>query len=404
MKILVAVVVLTMLALVGSRRVQTPEDTPSRQRLIFTGSEFVIIGLLLGGDFLNLIDAVTLEGLRPFVCVVLGWIGFLFGLQFDRRTVRHLPSGFFVIAASVAAITMAMVAPPILFLVGRVAEGDSRMALLATITLAASAGCTGQAVVALVDRHRGPASRHVMTLLRFISSLDPTVGVVVFGLAVSLLGVHPFDAAGLPSVLQWPLYSIALGGFSAWVFVSLTLTRTSQQELVLYLLGLIALASGVAFGLGLSALFVTFVCGLLVANLANVRSIRGRAMSLMVSSEHFLYLMLLVVAGAYWQLPSGWAISVTAAYAVARIAGKVLGGFLTTRRLARQHPVPRLVGLGLASQGGMALAIIVEFRLLVDHPSAAVVVGIGIAAIIVNELAAPWMALAVADRAAERAP
>jgi hypothetical protein len=141
----------------------------------------------------------------------------------------------------------------------------------------------------------------------------------------------------------------------------------------------------------------------LVANFANVRSIRGRVMNLMVSSEHFLYLMLLVLAGAYWQLPSGWAIILTAAYVVARISGKVVGGFLTTRRLARQHPVPRLVGLGLTSQGGMALAIIIEFRLLVDHPLAAVVVGVGVAAVLVNELAAPWLALAVADRAAEEA-
>jgi hypothetical protein len=372
--------------------------------MIFTGSEFIIIGLLLGSGFLNLIDGVTLDRLRPFVCVALGWVGFLFGLQFDRRTVRYLPHGFLAIAVSLGVITMVAVAPPVWALLEQAAHGPSGMVVLATITLAAAAACTGQAAVALVDRRRGPRSRHVMTLLRYISSLDATVGVVVFGAALSLFGGHPFGSASFPATLQWLVVSVALGCLTAWIFVSLTLTRTSQSELVLYLLGLVALSSGIAFGLRSSVLFVTFVCGLVVANLAHVRSIRGRVMDLMVSSEHFLYLLLLVLAGAYWQLPTAWTLAAAVAYVVARLIGKVVGGYLTTRRLARQHYVPRLVGLGLASQGGMALAIIIEFRLAVDDPITQVVVGIAITAIILNELAAPWLALTVAGRAEGRSP
>jgi hypothetical protein len=404
MKILIAVMVLTALALAGSRRTLMRDRLPYTAGMIFTGSEYIIIGLLLGSGFLNLIDELTLDRLRPFVCVALGWVGFLYGLQFDRRTMRHLPHGFLAIAVSIGVITMVAVTPPVWALLGRSVEGSSGMVVLATITLAAAAACTGQVAVALADRRSGPRSRHVMTLLRYVSSLDATVGVVAFGVALSLFGGHPFGSVGFPSTLQWLVVSGALGFLTAWIFVSLTLTRTSQSELALYLLGLVALSSGFALGLRVSVLFVTFVCGLMVANLAHVRSIRGRVMDLMVSSEHFLYLLLLVVAGACWRLPDNWTLMAAGAYVAARLVGKVVGALVTTRRLPRQHQVPRLVGLGLASQGGMALAIIIEFRLTVDDPITQVVVGIAITAIILNELAAPWLALWIAGRAEDRSP
>jgi hypothetical protein len=125
-------------------------------------------------------------------------------------------------------------------------------------------------------------------------------------------------------------------------------------------------------------------------------------MDLMVHSERFLYLLLLVLAGAYWQLPTPWTIAAAVVYLVARLLGKVVGGIVTTRGLRREHEVPRLVGLGLASQGGMALAIIIEFRLVVDDPIARVVVGVAITAIVVNEIAAPWLASRVAGATGER--
>ncbi len=399
MKILIAVVVLTALALIGSRRV--PEKAPgaSARLLLFSGSEFIIIGLLLGSDLVSLIDDHTLEALKPFVFVALGWLAFLFGLQFDRRTVANLPTGFLSISTAVAGVTMLVVAPTVWLLFVRFTDASFVVVALATATLAASAACTGQAAIAVIDRRTEPGVRHVTTLLRFISSIDPAVGVIVFGVALSLLAAHPIGAAVWPWTLQWVFVSIALGSLTAWFFVSLTLTRTSQAELVLYLLGVIAVSSGIALNFDLSVLFINFVCGTVVANLAHVRSIRGRVMDLMVRGERFLYLLVAVIAGALWHPSSGGMAVAAVAYFVARLAGKVLGAFLATRNLSRRHAVPPLVGLGLVSQGGMGLALIVEYRLAVDGPLVPVVAGIAITTIIVNELMAPWLTGKVAGTA-----
>ena len=401
MKALVAVIVLTALALVGSRRVFVPGKSPFAVQPFFTGAEFIIIGVLLGREFLNVIDDATLDLLRPFVCVILGWVGFLFGLQFDRQTVNKLPSGHFAVSVAEGMITLAIVLPVAWYLLTRSTDAAPDVVAIAAVTLAASATCTGLTALTFIERFKRPAPLQVPLLLRFISSLDPAVGVIAAGVGLSLFAVHPFDAVSFPMTLQWLVISICLGFVTAWIFVSLTLTRTSQAELTVYLLGVIALAGGLAFALRLSALFVSFICGLVVANLTHVRSIRGRVMTIMAHGDRFLYFLLLVLAGAYWRLPDFPLLFAALVYVAVRMVGKVVGGFLSTRRLARHHAVPPLFGLGLVSQGGMGLAIIVELRFLVDLPLTEAVMSVAVLAIIINELLAPWLAIRTAARAGE---
>ncbi len=404
MKALIAVIVLTVLALVGSRRAFVSRKLPFAVQTFFTGTEFIIIGLLLGSDFLNVIDDATLELLRPFVCVILGWVGFLFGLQFDRRTVNNLPGGYVTVSAIEAVVTLAAVLPLAWYLLMKSTNAAPDVIAIAAVTLAASAACTGPTALALVEKRGRPGSRPMTTLLRFISSLDPAVGVIAAGVGLSLFAVHPFDAVSFPMTLQWLVISVCLGSVTAWIFVSLSLTRTSQAELTVYLLGTIALAGGVAFALHLSALFVSFVCGLVVANLAHVRSIRGRVMTIMAHGDRFLYLLLLVLAGAYWKLPDFRVFFAALVYVGVRLIGKVAGGYFSTRRLARHHAVPPLIGLGLVSQAGMGLAIIVELRFVVNEPLTEAVTSIAILAIIINELLAPWLAIRTAGQVAGSVP
>jgi hypothetical protein len=104
----------------------------------------------------------------------------------------------------------------------------------------------------------------------------------------------------------------------------------------------------------------------------------------------------IVLAGAYWKLPDTRVLIAALVYVAVRLVGKVAGGYLSTRRLARHHAVPPLIGLGLVSQAGMGLAIIVELRFMVDHPLTEAVMSVAILAIIINELLSPWLAIRTA--------
>jgi len=100
-------------------------------------------------------------------------------------------------------------------------------------------------------------------------------------------------------------------------------------------------------------------------------------------------------------VPTGGFVVAAVTYVVARVLGKVLGFAVATRRLTRPHPVPLLAGLGTLSQGGMGVAIVVEYMLLIEAPVTAMVLGVALLAIVVNELLAPWLTPAVVHRAEE---
>lgn len=393
MKVLLAVIVLTGLALIGSRQRSEVARRRSVAGMMLSGAEFIVVGILLGGEFLNVIDATALEGLRPFVAVALGWIGFLFGVQFNRTALRRLPSGLLGISLAESALVLAVMVPTSVLIVWFLPHSSMAVAVTAGLALAASAACSGQSTLALVQIHRRARSRDAMTVLRYVSSVDPVIGVVAFGVIASFFVRHPPIALHLPVSLEWLGVSVVHAAVTAWIFVSLTLTRTSQSELVVYLLGVITLSAGVAYTLGLSTLFVSALSGVIVANLSDVGSIRVRLMQLMVQGERFLYLIVLILAGASWRWTSPWILAAAGAYVAARGVSKVLAGWLTTRGLAARHTVPWSVGLGLLSQGGMALAVILDFDLLVGGRASSVLVGIGVLAVIANELLAPWAAL-----------
>ena len=395
MKIILAFVALVALALFGSRRVLAPGRLPLGTRMAFlAGIEFLLVGLLLGSSFLNVIDASALTALRPFLTVALGWIGFLFGLQFERHALGGLPAGLLGGALVQAVLTSGLVFVAMWLLLHNESSGGPAAAIAAA-ALAASAACSGQSILALMRFRFPPARRRIRTALGVMAGLDPAVGVILLGVALALFGQPP-PAGVLPPWAASLGLAICFGCLTAWIFVSLTLTHCTQAELLLYLLGTLALASGVALFLDLSAILVTFICGVVVANLARVRTIRLRAMELMVGGERFIYLVLLILVGALWKLPSPALALLAAAYFGIRLLGKLAGGAIAARFQFDGSRPPYHLGLGLVSQAGMGVAILVDYALGRDEPLTTIVLSIGLLAILANELVAPrlitWVA------------
>ncbi|MBW1872440.1 MAG: hypothetical protein JRJ19_10265, partial [Deltaproteobacteria bacterium] len=63
MKIVVGVALVILIALLGSRRTFTKVRLPLAARHIYlTGTEYILVGLCLGGLLLNLLDESSLKG------------------------------------------------------------------------------------------------------------------------------------------------------------------------------------------------------------------------------------------------------------------------------------------------------------------------------------------------------
>lgn len=311
----------------------------------------MLLGFLLGPHGAGLITEGVTDSLAPFIALGLGWIGLLFGLQFDRQMLRAFTrrEHAMVVGESILAwIVIGSGLIGILLLAGR-----SDSAALAAACAVAAAGCasspTGAAVVFGSARVSGPFSR----LATLATSLDGATGIVF--LAIVYAGVHPPAPVGLVDLgpLRWIVVPILLAFLFGWLFLSLSREKPPPDEFMLFLLALALILAGTSLSMSQSALFASWLTGVFIANLS---PLRRRVFSVLARWEKPVHVLFLLLAGALLSFDS-WHLAVfLAGYLLLRTIGKLLGGRLAGPILESAPGADRF-GATLLSQGGVSIAI-----------------------------------------------
>jgi hypothetical protein len=400
----VSTLVLILLALLGARFSFSTIRVPPGPRLVFrTGTHFLFIGLALGPNALGLLTEDAIRQLFPLLGLALGWIGFLFGLQMDRRNLSHFPPAFHLLALGQAALTF------VLFLaVGwiglRALGGTGQVETLLLLGASATACISTPAGVALISTNYQVRGR-VRDLLFLVASLDALVGIAALQLAYSLFPPGTLvTGIGMAPGFLTILTALGLGVVCGILFIWLTRPRPGSEELVLFLLGIAAFSSGAALQWQLSPLFVSVTMGIVVANLARDPQ---RVFQVLQDWEKPIYVVFLILAGALLRFPTLWVLPLALAYAIVRAGGKVVANMAIPRVVPLPFQPPNRLGLGLVPQGGisvaMAISIVLTYAGLrlgtlnaVDLLFAVVVLGV-----IFSELAGPLLTKNVLERAGE---
>lgn len=406
---LLATLILILLALLGARISFSTQNIPQGPRLLFrTGMHWLVLGVLLGPEVLGLMTVDAVEDLYPLLAVGLGWVGLLFGMQLDRRNLRQFPVGYYLIAFLQAVVTF-LVFVGVGWMALDVAGLRSPESTTLLLGAAATASVTTPAGIAMISANflvRG----NVRQLLFFIASVDAIVGLTA--LQVTYATFHPativFDLGVLPSPL-WVAIALALGLLCAVIFLWLVRTRPEAEELVLFLLGIAALASGAALQLQLSPLFVCATMGAVIANLSRESQ---RVFTALQKWEKPIYVILLLLAGALLRFPTWWVVPLGVAYGMIRAVGKLTGGALLASTVPLSFRPPRRLGLGLLPQGGISLAMAASLVLTYSGLTLAggalngvdVLFAIVVTGIALSELVGPFFAANVLRRAGEISP
>jgi hypothetical protein len=399
LKLTVGVAILLVVALVGHRQTFTRLRLPAGARIIFlTGTEFILVGVALGDELIGLLDEATIRGLTPLFSLGLGAVGLIFGIGLDLRNILRFPLRYSGLTVIQSAFTMAVVFLPFWWVLSQLFGGAESGALLAALVLAASAGCTAQTSLAMIDHEFELRGGRVMGLLRYVSSLDAVVGLFALGLAFCLVHDEPVLGVAVLPGLQWYFLSLSLGTAMGFLLDGLTRMRCSEEELMVFVIGTVLFSSGIALYFKLSPLFINAIMGMLIANLPGSKD---RIFGLLVRLERPFYIVFLILAGAIWRPGSAWALPLAALYLVLRFAGKLGGGFLAARSSDDAQPLPDGLGLGLMSQGGMAVAMVMNYYPLGSGAMTDVVVTIVLVGVILNELVGPSLAMRLLRRTGE---
>ncbi len=400
---LVSTLILIALALVGARLSFSSSGKVSGPSLLLqTGAQFLFVGFLLGPEVLGLFPTAAVEDLFPLLALALGWIGFLFGLQLDRSSLGHFPKRYHLAMILQAVLTYLIFAGGawLIFSWTGILSDETRPLMWVA---AATAAISTPAALSMVSSNfllRGRVRR----LLLFHSSLDAVVGIIAVQWIYGALHPNP-GFLPMPAVV-WLAAATGLGLLCALIFLRVSQPRAGKEELVLFLLGVSAFASGAALKLQLSPLFVSVVMGAIVANLAPDKD---RIFQALQNWEKEIYVVLLLLAGALIRLETIWVLPLGIGYFLIRGIAKTVANGVAPKLSGLRDLSPK-IGMGLVAQGGISLAMALSAVLifadldLVDETAGSTFLAVIVIGVILSELVGPFLAIRLFRAVGEISP
>jgi hypothetical protein len=312
----------------------------------------------------------------------------LFGFQFEIAALKRFPAHFFPAAVLESAITLIVVFAGVYLALPHIGEMPDNVRTVMALALSGAAACTAQTALSLFSG-RGMAGRQpTIRLLRYLSSIDGLVAMMVLlPVFIYFPGTQP--GPDPPAIFGTGALSAILFFLGLIVLFNLFLARRrDQRELAMITIGMTLFVSGFALVMNFSPLIANFFVG---ACMVNVTLEKEKIYNTLVAIEKPLYLLLLVFLGSAWHFAGIWGLLAGIGYCAIRFAGKLIGGAAVSRVCAGIEKYPGAIGLGLIEQGGFSLAILYDFYMTFQSDSIAVIVGIALVAVVLNDLLSPAM-------------
>jgi hypothetical protein len=329
-----------------------------RRLLIVSGAEYLVLGILLGPQVSGVVSAQLVESFAPVAALALGWMGAIIGSRFHLRRLVRIPGPSFAVAFAESAMTLFVVFGLELFLLGWLFGLSAPRAFGPALALAAFAVASGDAGITLAGR-RYARQRVLIAQLHTSAGVNAFVAICTFG--ILLASAHPGSAAvdRQLTTTEWTVVSVAIGVVGGALFHLFLGGERRVDRLFVSLAGVIILVSGAAAFLRLSPVLSAMFFGAILVNTSRqhdeIRAVLARI-------ERPLYFVLLIVAGATWRpsVQGAWALPVLV-FLLARWTSKV-GGARLAARLNGLLPVvgPRW-GRALLGQGGLVIALAVNY-------------------------------------------
>jgi Kef-type K+ transport system membrane component KefB len=313
---------------------------------------FIVIGVLLGPSFLNVVPLELSRELLFISEIALGLIGFDIGSHLLFGDLRRLGRSILFILLFEAVGTF------ILVTVGIYAITQSlHTALIFGALASATAPAATVDVLAEYDA-KGPLT----TTLLAVVGMDDALALLLFSVAAAF-AESLLAQSGPPTVLQMlqlPLIEIG-GSLVLGIGLGLLLDRIMcrmkiQHDAMAISIGFVFLGVGLSQAFGFSLILTTMILGMVVVNRCPEH---GRHIRYTIEQAGpVIYVLFFTLVGARFQvglLPTMGLLGV--AYVLLRSGGKFMGAWLGGTVGGAEPVVRNNLGLGLLSQAGVAIGL-----------------------------------------------
>lgn len=319
-------------------------------------SGYLLIGVLLGSSFFNIISPEDIEVLEVISELALAFIAFNIGSEFVIKEIKKFGRKIFW-------ITLGEVIGAILF-VFSVMYFVFRQDFPFSIVIASMSAATAPAATLLVIRQyqaKGPLTKTILPVV----ALDDILGIIAFGIALALAKVsisgESLSVISLILSIGGEIFGSILLGFVLGLILTISVKKLqSHDDYQIASLIAIGLGMGISTALGLSPLLTNIVIGTTLVNLV------PRTDRVFGSVNNFVpafYVLFFTLAGASLELGILRQIGlIGTAYVLARGYGKYIGSYIGSTYVKAEDVVKKYLGFALLPQGGISIGLLILVR------------------------------------------
>lgn len=368
--------------------------------LLVSGAEYLLLGILLGPQVSGLLQASMLDGFAPFMTLALGWMGAVAGSHFYLPLLVRTRNVLYSVAFAEAILTFVVVAGLMTAGLAWLYELPLEDTVPPAVTLAAIATAASPAGVALLTRRRVRRGI-VVRQIEVATDVDGFVAIIAFSLLLCIMHAAPRSDFRAPTPTEWAVISVAIGAVGGVLFHLFVGGERNVDRLFISIAGAVILASGAAAYLRLSPLLPAMLIGAL---LVNTTRNRDEILQALTRVERPFYFVLLIFAGAAWDPGlTGWWLIPAVVFIVVRTFAKLSSARVAARLNGLLPVLGPHWGRALLGQGGLAIAIALNYHLFHDGlllPD--VVFTAAVASVLVTDLSSARLVQSVVRRYTRR--
>ncbi len=348
-------------------------------------TSYVVLGIILSPNCLNLISEEFIASMEFFPDIVLGMIAFSLGETFCLATIKRVGRTVACISISESFLAWLFVTTAVYFIF--------KQPFYIAIVFGSIASATAPAAVVMVSQEYKSKGEFTDTLLGVVA-MDDVWALIGFGFSLSL--AKSFVNGNAESISVWKDLlkaffeiggSVVLGMIAAVIFNKLSRLINTPKDRLIYTLGFLFLVIGLAILFNFSVLLsCMFFGGVLV----NKNKLSFEFFDSLKEIDAPLYLIFFVLAGANLKISIlGAAIPLTLGYIVFRSFGKMIGASVGGAIANSSLVIKKYMGLALIPQAGVALACALISKQTIGGEWGDKILTITIASTVIFELIGP---------------
>lgn len=279
MKTLIAFGILLFIALIGSIKLFNKiKVTSSFAYIFYSGTVYVFFGLIIGENGFNLISKDIIRQLAPLISFSLGWVGFIFGFQFEIKYLKKIPKNWYL---SLPFTYLTSFFTIVLFSFIIFNYIFSSLVKTIEITLGMSfvlAILLSESSVSFISWSSKFLKKEFLGIRMcfFISAINNLIPIILTGIIFSLYKYIPVSNAislNAPKTILFHFFVQLMIGILAGFFMFYLVKKiTNKLEISAVLFGTIFFVSGLSSMFHFSPLFVSMLCGVIFSNLTRRHS------------------------------------------------------------------------------------------------------------------------------------